>query len=366
MYARLKHRINGTLAMAKQWNSAMTSARKDHFAAVFDFHYHHYALGDTLTSLVEIACQAHEVGSTGVDIYVAVFPASPAARTQGFITPENYVHHLDNLFPAFLAAPMLNSVHLLRDGGLSTSFHIWRLHRSKVPMWPPMGDQMSRHVFYPLRHNHINRFHKEQGWLPLLQAPRGLQPWAERWLTGNLADKMVVCLNPRQSRLTPSPATIYRDAHLPDWYAFVREAALSFPDVRFVMLGGYNEWEPDLALYPNVVIPRALGLTLAHELSILVNADLFMGTSSGFATMATFSTTPYLITDIEHHFAQYAEVAVGAENYPFALPQQKLMWRRETSADLVASLAENYQIWKTNGSNRYRAKPAQHPYRAVA
>ena len=62
---------------------------------------------------------------------------------------------------------------------------------------------------------------------------------------------------------------------------------------------------------------------------LLDACDLFLGTSSGFGTMATFSRVPYLITSIEEMFAPYAGIPVGAERYPFAHEQQRLVWRQE-------------------------------------
>jgi hypothetical protein len=38
---------------------------------------------------------------------------------------------------------------------------------------------------------------------------------------------------------------------------------------------------------------------------------------------------PYLITSIEEMFAPYAGICVGAERYPFAHEQQRLVWRQE-------------------------------------
>ncbi len=58
------------------------------------------------------------------------------------------------------------------------------------------------------------------------------------------------------------------------------------------MVGGFPEWEHGLLYRRNVFVPRAHGLQLAHELALMKIANLFMGTSSGFATFATFAALP--------------------------------------------------------------------------
>jgi len=79
-----------------------------------------------------------------------------------------------------------------------------------------------------------------------------------------------------------------------------------------------------------------MGLGLAHELALLHRADLFMGSSSGFATMATFCNKPYLITNIQHLFSRYAGIPVGARHYPFGNENQILYWERENRDVLMA------------------------------
>jgi hypothetical protein len=65
-------------------------------------------------------------------------------------------------------------------------------------------------------------------------------------------------------------------------------------------------------------------------------ADLFMGSSSGFATFATFADLPYAILNVERSFAPYAQVRPNERRYPFARDDQVLTWWRETTDELLA------------------------------
>ena len=91
------------------------SADRTRLAGVIDFSYQHYALGDALTTEMNLACLAIERGCRAIDLYLIIDPSSPSAPVQGFITAHNYLGYLDNVLPAFLATPMLGSIHVLRD-----------------------------------------------------------------------------------------------------------------------------------------------------------------------------------------------------------------------------------------------------------
>lgn len=336
---------------------AASAMSKDVLAAFVDFDYQHYALGDMLTKQVSLGCQAIEKNCRAIDLFALVDPARPSAPTQGFVAPENYIHHLSNLMPAFLCTPMLRAVHVLRDGGLSASYYRMAAKWSRVPIWPSYSSQVRREMTYPLGHHEINAFHAKHDYIPKLQIPKGYETWVNAFIEKHLANKFVVCINPRQSRLTPSPAVIYRDADLGVWHEFITSAKKEFDDVVFLQLGSYSEWSRSLLDLENVVVPRAWGLNLAHELALLCSSNMFLGTSSGFATMATFSDIPYLICDIEHFFAPFSGVNAYDESYPFADPGQVLLWEKEAPDLLLAHLERVYEPW----ARRKRPKRSQRP-----
>src|SRR5262249_33960651 len=157
-----------------------------------------------------------------------------------------------------------------------------------------------------------------------------------------LGGRPLVIINPRQSSLTENPTVTYRDAPLSAWHAFIDLVGERRPEGLFVMVGGFQEWEHRLLCRRNVFIPRASGMGLGHELALLKIADLFMGTSSGFATFVTFTNVAYAILNVEHSFARYAEIQVGGRHYPFAKSNQVLTWRPETAEELLSLFEELY------------------------
>jgi hypothetical protein len=321
---------------------------------IFDFSYQHYALGDLLTNQVNLAIMAIEQDLGKIDIIVMVNPERPSARQQTFVTRTNYIAHLDNIMPVFGCNPFLKSLQLVRDVQ-TFNFMVALHHRNARPMWPDLTTHLKMRQDFPIDHCRINAFHARLGYLPRLSAPRGYESWARGFHAKELADRPLVIINPRQSTLTETPTVTYRDAPLPAWHAFIDAIGEKRPEVLFVMVGGFQEWEHRLAYRRNVFIPRAWGLRLAHELALLRIADLFMGTSSGFATFATFTDVAYAIINVEHSFARYAEISLNDRHYPFAKPNQVLTWRRETTEELLALFDELYSGERSDATAPGRA-----------
>ncbi len=300
---------------------------------IYDFSYGPYALGDALTWTMNVNVGAAEAGADAIDAYLVIDPARPGSRQQPFVNALNAVSIIDNLFPAFLCSGKLRALKLIRHPPTFNLFLLREVLRRR-PMWPSFFGHLRRRLDY-ISHRRINRYHARCGTLPWLTAPRGYGGWADAFRRERCAGRFVVAVNVRQGALSQTPANIYRDSPMPEWEAFMAEVARRYPDTLFVVLGGYSEVHRTLLRLPNVAAPRTMGFGLAHELALLCGADLFMGTASGFATMATFSNIPYVITNIERLFARYAGVETGDRHYPFGNDNQILHWETETREVLL-------------------------------
>jgi hypothetical protein len=71
----------------------------------------------------------------------------------------------------------------------------------------------------------------------------------------------------------------------------------------------------------------------------MLQADLFIGTSSGFAALANFSELPYFITHMNKESCNAYAIEQGSPKLPFASAGQFLIYEKESSA-LLASLLE--------------------------
>jgi len=313
-------------------------SRPRSMVGIYDFSYSPYALGDALTWTMNLNVVAAERGCEAVDQYLVIDPIRPGSRYQPFVNPLNYVSIIDNLFPAFLCSPLLRSLKIVRHVP-TLALILFRDVVRRKPMWPSFYGHLNRKLDF-ISHRRINAHFRKHGRLPWLTAPRGYAGWAAQFCRTHAAGRFLVAINIRQGRLSLTPANVFRDSPLPEWKAFIRRASISFPDSLFLILGGYSEWDREMLRLPNILIPRAMGFGLGHELALLHRADAFMGSSSGFAAMATFSNKPYLITNIEHLFSDYIGVPVGGRHYPFGTEDQILHWDVETQDTLLEYYGE--------------------------
>lgn len=320
--------MNGT-----HGRSGTSSVTGKPMIGIYDFSYGPYALGDALTWTMNLNILATDEGCNAIDQYLVINPMKPGSRYQPFVTQHNYVCIIDSLLPAFLCSPMLRSLKLIRHTPTFCLFLLREVARRR-PMWPSFFDHLNRRLDF-ISHRRINAYYKQHGELPWLVSPRGYGDWADEFRRRYCAGRFVVAVNIRQGALSMTPANLYRDSPLPEWHAFIRRAAARHPDAMFLVLGGYTEWDREFLRLPNVLIPRAMGFGLAHELALLHRSDLFMGNSSGFAAMATFSNRPYFISNIQHLFARYIDLPVGARHYPFGNENQILYWELENQDVLL-------------------------------
>lgn len=87
----LAKKASRALWEARDFSSLIRGANRERFAGIIDFSYQHYALGDVLTSQMNMACLAAERGCSAVDLHVIVNPWAPSALAQGFIDRKSVV-----------------------------------------------------------------------------------------------------------------------------------------------------------------------------------------------------------------------------------------------------------------------------------
>ena len=315
------------------------------FLGIYDYRYAPYSLGDAITWQMHVLVSAIESGATAIDHILMTDPRHPACWMQPHITAANYLSALQNIFPALLCNPLLRNIRVFRDRATFNDVLASHVRRG-MKSYPSVSNHLRRrvrsggivnssHGGFPLSHSALNAFHRKNGYLPRLVAPRGYERSARMFLARHAAGRTVVAVHMRQSELGSNPAALHRDSPMAEWVHFLKLAAGRWPEVLFVVFGGYHEWERPVMFLENVLVPRSFSLGLAHELALLHHADMFMGSSSGFSAMATFSSVPYVIVNVEHDFSQYAEVPIGASRYPFAFDNQTIYWEKETADVLV-------------------------------
>jgi len=324
--------------------SLPTTKRGSRLVGFWDLQYCPLALGDILTWQILVKVRAIETGSEEIHLRIISDEVASTAETRQVAQRRG----LARIFPAFLCLPGTRSVEICFDRqeaeaelvqtiGEGGAIYPRALDYLNDRIEDNGNDLLDEHHGFPLSHRRIDLFYFQFGRIPHLDVPAGYKAWASSFIRRNFAERLVVCVHMRAGRRIGHVAELHRDAAMKSWLTLIRQTAIKYPDVVFIRLGGYLEWERALACEPNVFIPRIHGLTLGHELALLLSCDCFMGSSSGFSAAVTFSAVPYAIFNFERKFWRYSGVTEGETAYPFAAAGQTIHHGEESTADLMAA-----------------------------
>lgn len=325
------------------------------YCAVYDFELMPYALGDVLTWNVQTAIHCEEHGRASADIFICADEHHPASLyQQGIVTPQNCGLFIDELSGAFGTHPKLGNIFIYRSRDelidrLRTVARRDPVNEKVLADYEQVlasranDDAVIAHFTKSLQsHRPINEFWKRHGDMPRLRASIGCDGEVDGLFATPFAGKHVVAIHTRLRRLDSGlggERTYARDSDFLAWHEFLRNAGKTRPDVQFVALGRLQEKPIELLRLPNVTSLRLLGLGLGHELSLMLRSDLFIGTSSGFAAMANFSSLPYFVTNITATACKALGIELHAERLPFATERQVLVYEQETP-ELLSQLLE--------------------------
>lgn len=322
---------------------------------IYDFELLPYALGDVLTWNVQSALRREEAGREQVDVFICMDRSQPASIYQrNLVVADNCDLYFSELFGAFNTHPALGNVHLFgsrdqmldglhstsRDDAVNTEVvaDYERVLASRTDE-SILNEYFIKNIY---SHERLNQYFFSRGHIPLLSPSRGCEPDIASLIKARFSGKYIVVIHPRLRRLDYGMGgghTYARDSDFLEWYEFVRIAGEKHPEVQFVVVGRLQEKPIELLRLPNVTSLRALGLGLGHDLTLILNADLFIGTSSGFAAMANFSTLPYFITKMNKESCSAYGIEPGSTRLLFAGADQVLVYETE-STDMLMDLLE--------------------------
>jgi hypothetical protein len=324
------------------------------YCGIYDFELVPYALGDVLTWNIQTALRCEETGRNEVDLFICADQRYPSSIYQrNLVTAENCGLFFSELFGAFGTHPRLGNIFVFhrREQLLDELRRIAQGDPINTEVLTDYERVLDRRddeaalnayfIKYIYTHNEINRFAETNGRIPLLRPSMGCEPDVAGLVAKLFAGRRIVVVHPRLRRLDygyGGEHTNWRDSDFLEWYEFLRATEQRYPDVAFVVVGRLQEKPLEILKLPNVVSLRALGLGLGHELTLMLESNLFIGTSSGFAAMANFSEVPYFITNVNEESCNAYRIPPGCNRLPFARENQRLVYEPETSELLLSLL----------------------------
>ena len=320
--------------------------------AVWDFAVKPYALGDILSWNLLTVINAIRAGKKRVDIAIILDPLRPNMPAQGYITSQNYMQFFLELEQAFYFNPMLGNLHIYKDRLLFEEMMILK-NLKQESMQPSLtgytNDLHNCHQGYSFYHHEFNSFFDEYGYVPKFKVPAGFEGVTREVFSKAHSETFVVAVHLRQRKNmngTFRHSDLLRDADQNNWLSFFKWAANDYPFVTFALIGRVDEYPREMLRLRNVVYLKSCGMGLSHELSMISEADLFMGSNSGPAMMAIYSDVPYLIyqqPETGQNTADLLGVPLGQERLPYANEYQRIKWSEDTTDTLIKDFESMYK-----------------------
>ncbi|MCC7492298.1 MAG: hypothetical protein IT204_08140 [Fimbriimonadaceae bacterium] len=310
------------------------SAEEQRLCAIWDFRVVPHTLGDLVALLARTQVLRAERGCQKVDLAFLFDPQRPS-RTRNYdanVTAENYHYLLPHLTTVAYLTRHLGSFFVF-DSAPALEAHL-TANLARYQLWPSAFEYFHQEDSFGHNHNAVQDFYDREGWVPYLEPRPATLRWVLEFWRQQIAPRALVTVHLRNN-----PAhDAHRNSALEQWFDFLAWAAPRYA-ATFVLVGSAKEIDPRFRELPNVLVAKDHGTSLEQDF-VLVNAgQMFLGTNSGPSAMAIYSETPYAIF---LNAPPTFEKAEEGTNWNFATPWQRLIWHRESSADIGEQFA---QLW---------------------
>lgn len=210
---------------------------------------------------------------------------------------ERFIPDQCKEFPLFSLLAHIKGIDgFVRADSMASIYEYKNLLQRQSTLWPkPLPISVMEYDVYkfnstlPLQMNFL-----EQGHIPNVELSEYMMKWAESFLQHHASYKIPFVLHLKNN----ATGRQENNANLEEWLQFLIYAQC-YKNILFILIG--NEMV-DIRMHnlSNVLITQNLGLSLVQELALIHRAGAFIGMSSGPASMAIFSTTPYFIFHSPH------------------------------------------------------------------
>ena len=306
--------------------------------AVLDFRVTPFTVGEILVFQETAAALCLEFDAEKVDIIWLCDPQEPARDDQG-VTPENYYVHLSYLLPLAYVNSYLGNF-MLMDSPACVHQYISDRGSEYAHIHPSLEDFLALKDVYSTRFEILRQFHQKRNFIPALSCQPSMLAWARNVYQRKIWPHLPVTVHMRnRTDLT------FRNANMNGWFDFLKDCKRQFP-VRFILVGTREEIEPRFRRLENVVLSKDLGYTVEHDCAFIQSSSLFLGGRSGISSMAIFSDLPYRIYNFE---TAGTEGLLKEQQFSWAAPLQKLIWKQETREMLMDEFADLYRRLEPRG-----------------
>jgi hypothetical protein len=299
---------------------------------IYDFQYLPFSLGDILTWTVHLTVQAQEANWKAEEVRYR-HQLRYTHPMQPFIHAGKGKKYLGELPEAFLFNPLgLKTVeekesHPTQESVLTEYGRDLQNLRQESRQGIDIKKQTKFFIRHVASHEKLNQFYRRGGQIPLVKAPASVMKQTAKLIRQATGKTKWICLHIRfrgyDQRWDLSDSS--RNADPVAWFQILEAISASYhPTHAVLLMGEIANYPPSFQKIPGIVSLRERGGTLQNDLAAVLGAEAFLGSSSGFATAANFSRTPYVIFNVTPSGYENYAIPQNAEKLPFAGPRQLL------------------------------------------
>ena len=296
--------------------------------AICDLRTVPYSVGEILwfQAVTRMLCLQHD--AERVDLLWLCDPEEPGREDQG-VTAENVDHHLAGLLPLARVNPDLGTF-LCMDAPEEVEAFVADHGHRYCHVEPTLRDLAGRRRVYERYRQRLMDFYQARGSVPGLSCRPGTLLWARHFLAEEVRPRLPVVVQLRGNAVWSRERNAQKEA----WAEFFAHCRGRY-HVRFIVIGAREEIDPALRRLDNVCFAKDHATTVEQDLALIQTSLCYLGTTSGPGVMALLSGRPLIIFNFRPVHLDLG----GASQYPFATPEQKLIWEEETPERLQEEFA---------------------------
>lgn len=297
---------------------------------IYDFRILPYALGDIVIYLIQTACL--KINKIDNNAFYWRCDLKKLHPIQPNISQKNCSQMIGDLNEALIfnpfSLPVINVNH--KDNTFGCKTEIDKTLNNFYQKYLKTGQVEHFHRYFNQEiasHATINKHYAIHKEIPLLKLPKKIKQLTQNKIVSNTKKKRWIVMHLRFRGIDGkwNLADVERNADPSFWFRVISDIAFSFKNEYAILLLGPASGYPESFLrIPGVFSLNKMGGTLKDSIAALLTAEVFLGSSSGFANCATFSSVPYLIFDVTKNGYENYQIPTYSSKLPFAQKNQYL------------------------------------------
>ncbi len=268
--------------------------RDQRLLLIYDLSTQPFSIGDFLVVQEAAMIQCANFKFKYADIIIINNTEIPnQSKEFSSINSENTLFHLASILPVAqfnknAGSILIFNTHLQAEryiAGAVQKYHIW-----------PSGFNYAAgdYLYWSSINRLMYNFHKEHGFLPIMQPKSFLLEWASVFYKKNIGTNVPITINIRNNKMFSGR----RNSDIDAWITFFADCQDKYP-VTFIIICSVGEIDDRLRSVKNVILAKDFNTGIEQDLTLIHTSAAHMGVPSGPFSIAWFNVKPYRMFKFE-------------------------------------------------------------------